>query len=257
MPKKFGSYHEPFVGGGALFFELQRAFGDKIRYVLGDTNRDLIVAYREVRDQPGELLRRLRAMQKKNTEAFYYRVRDFDIESIDPLVPGADSARAARMIYLNKTCFNGLHRVNRAGRFNVPYGYRVKPNIADEIAIGAASRALQGSTLRHCSFVETAKHAARGDFVYFDPPYMPLSETSNFTAYGSDGFGWTHHVELYRVAGALKARGVHVLISNSANPRIMKLYKNDPDFKVETIEAARSINATGHGRGKIKELIIT
>ncbi len=255
MPKKFGTYYEPFVGGGALFFELRATFGTKRRYVLGDTNQNLVIAYREIRDRPHDLIRRLRGM--KNNEKFFYAVRAIDLEALHDATPGRDSARAARLIYLNKTCFNGLHRVNRAGKFNVPFGYYANPPICDEQNLLACSRALKKVALFNQTFDATAADASKGDFVYFDPPYLPLSSTSNFTAYDSAGFGWSHHIALHDTARALKKRGVHVMISNSANKRIIELYRSTGDFKVETIQAARSINAQGGGRGKIAELVIT
>ena len=192
----------------------------------------------------------------KNNEKFFYKVRAIDLDALHAETPGLDSARAARLIYLNKTCFNGLHRVNRAGKFNVPFGGYANPLICDQENILAVSCALKKVALYNQSFDATAADAVKGDFVYFDPPYLPLSPTSNFTAYDSAGFGWTHHVALFDTASALKKRGVHVLISNSANERLIKLWKSG-GFKVETIQAARSINASAGGRGKIAELLIS
>lgn len=256
VPKTFATYYEPFVGGGALFFELRATFGasKSRRYVIGDTNADLIHAYREIRDRPDDLIRRLRGM--KNNEAFFKKVRAFNLDTLEPTTPGINSARAARMIYLNKTCFNGLHRVNRKGEFNVPFGHYAKTKICDESNLRACQAALQGVSISNASFTVTSEDAKEGDFVYFDPPYLPISDTSDFTAY-STPFAWTHHVALYEHAKRLKERGVHVLISNSASPRIVKLYGEDRAFKVETIAAARSINAHGDKRGKIQELLIT
>jgi DNA adenine methylase len=254
VPKKFGSYCEPFVGGGAFFFELRGTFGTSKRYFLGDTNSDLIHAYREIRDRPHDLLRRLRGM--KNNEAFFKKIRAWNPDALDPATDGLASARAARMIYLNKTCFNGLHRVNRKGEFNVPFGHYANPKIADKENILACSKALQRVAVSDAPFAVTSEDAKPGDLVYFDPPYLPLSETSNFTAYGAP-FLWAQHVALYEHAKKLKARGVHVLLSNSASPRIVKLYGEDRAFKVDVIAAARSINSHGDKRGKIQELIIS
>lgn len=255
IPKKFGTYYEPFVGGGALFFALRSSLGMSRRYVLGDMNQNLVITYREIRDRPHDLIRRLRGM--KNTKKFFLAVRAIDLESMHEATPGRDSARAARLIYLNKTCFNGLHRVNRAGQFNVPFGGYPNPKICDEENILACSRALKKVALYNQTFSETVADATEGDFAYFDPPYFPLSLTSNFTAYDLAGFGWSHHVALHDTALALKKRGVHVMISNSASPRILELYKSSGAFKVDTIHAARSINASANGRGKIPELLIT
>lgn len=255
MPKEFGAYYEPFVGGGALFFDIfASSFGER-RYVLGDMNRDLVTAYREIRDNPDELIRRLRGME--NNETFYYCVRAIDLDALHPETSGIDSARAARMIYLNKTCFNGLHRVNRVGRFNVPFGRYAKPLICDRVNILACSKAFARTSILHKSFHRTALEADAGDFVYFDPPYVPLTETSNFTTYAAFGFKWADHVHLFEIAKTLKQRGVHVLISNSNNRFIRQMYEAEPMFKVEVIHAARSINAKADGRGKIEELLIS
>ncbi len=255
MPRKFATYYEPFVGGGAVFFALRSLLGPSRRYVLGDMNENLVLAYRELRDRPHDLIRRLRGM--KNTEKFFYAVRAMDLEALHDATPGRDSARAARLIYLNKTCFNGLHRVNRAGKFNTPFGHYAKPLICDAENLLSVACALKKVAIYNQSFDATVADASKGDFVYFDPPYLPLSPTSNFTAYDSAGFGWSHHVALHDTALALKKRGVHVVLSNSANKRIIELYKSTGKFKVETIQAARSINASANGRGKISELLIS
>ncbi len=254
VPKAFNRYYEPFVGGGALYFELVSTHVGK-QFVIGDTNRDLVVAYREVRDNPHELIRRLSGM--KNDEKFFYDVRAIDLNALDLLTPGLSNARAARMIYLNKTCFNGLHRMNKAGRFNTPFGKYAKPLICDRENILACSKVLRQTRILSCSFDDTVYAAGRGDFVYFDPPYAPLSETSNFSAYGETGFKWVEQIKLCETARALKKRGVNVLLSNSNNPFIRELYARDGEFKIETVHAPRSINATGKGRGKIAELLIS
>lgn len=248
LPKTFGAYHEPFVGGGALFFELSAVFGTGKKFRISDVNEDLIAAYRTIRDAPSDLIRRLRRM--KNEEDFYYRMR--------ARKPGGrgdnEWARAARMIYLNKTCYNGLHRVNRQGQFNVPFGHYLYPKICDAENILACSYALHKVEITHRPYTETLKNVSAGDLVYCDPPYLPIAET-DFTAYDSNGFGWAHHVELHAFAVELKRRGVHVMISNSASPRIRSLYRKG--FKIEEIEAPRSIGASGSTRGYVTELIIT
>jgi DNA adenine methylase len=255
LPKKFNAYHEPFVGGGALFWELRAIFGlaSSRRFRISDINTDLISAYREVRDNPSELIRRLRGM--KNNERFYYRVRAINLDELPVNTPGIESARAARMIYLNKTCFNGLHRVNRRGQFNVPFGRYANPAICDAENLLVCSRLLRNVEITSRPFFDTLDLAQPGDLVYCDPPYLPISETSNFTSYDSNGFGWSDHVRLHDFARQLKAKGVHVMISNSASPRIRDLYRKG--FRVDEVQAPRSINATGSKRGNVTELIIT
>lgn len=258
MPKNWNRYYEPFVGGGALFFAL-RARDVNTEFFLSDTNGDLINAYREIRERPNQLIRRLRGM--KNDERFYYRVRDFDIDTIPDDEPGKESARAARFIYLNRTCFNGLYRVNRSGRFNVPFGGYASPLICDAKNIKAVSRALRKVHLYRLPFHVTMLQSTRGrdtpsagDFVYFDPPYMPMTKTSMFTAYTPNGFGFAQHTQLRDVALELKRRGVHVMISNSNHPEIRKLYAKG--FKVEEVTASRSVAANHERRGAIIDLII-
>lgn len=253
MPSMFADYYEPFVGGGALFFHLRSQHIDSARrYVIGDTNEQLITSYRVVRDECTDLVRRLRGM--KNSERVFYKVRDIDLDLLPANTPGLHAAIATRLIYLNKTCFNGLHRVNRAGRFNTPFGHYPNPAICDEPNLRAVSRALRGVSILNAPFATTVKHARAGDLVYFDPPYLPISDQS-FTRYGAMGFGYGQHAELAQLARDLKARGVHVIVSNSDAPRVRELYADG--FTIHEIMAARSINAQGDGRAKIKELIIT
>ena len=169
---------------------------------------------------------------------------------------GTDPEVAAWLLYLNRTCFNGLYRVNRSNEFNVPFGRYVNPNICDAARLRACSTALQGIELACADFERVGALARSGDFVYFDPPYLPMSKTSSFTAYTSEGFGLSEHRRLRDLALDLKARGVHVLISNSSAPAIEELYA-DAAFKVIRIEANRAINSNAAGRGKITELAIT
>jgi DNA adenine methylase len=258
MPSTFENYYEPFVGGGALFFylsassTLSKTASDRERcFVIGDTNEDLIASYRAVRDTPRDLVRRLRGM--KNTEAFFRKVREIDLSQLPGDTMGLTAATAARFIYLNKTCFNGLHRVNRAGQFNTPFGHYPKPAICDEANLRACSRVLKRAAIRNGPFAATVVDAKPGDLVYFDPPYMPIAEQS-FTSYSANGFGYGQHAELAGCARELRARGVHVMISNSDTARVRALYEG---FTIHEVQAARSINATGSGRGKITELIIT
>jgi DNA adenine methylase len=244
-PRAFRAYHEPFVGGGALFFEL-RALG-RLRgpVVLSDRNPPLMEAYGAIRDRAGAVIRHLK--RHRNDEDHFYRVRAQDPGSLSP------AARAARIIYLNRTCFNGLYRENRAGRFNVPFGRYANPRICDEDNLRAVARALRGVDLSCAPYDAVLDAAEERDFVYFDPPYQPLSRTSSFTAYHREGFGPEDQERLRDAFAALAARGVHVLLSNSDTPLIRKLYRG---FRIDQVHAARAINSKGDRRGKVAELII-
>lgn len=241
VPATFGRYHEPFVGGAAMFYALQPA-----RAVVGDTNPELVNAYTVVRDSVGGLIVELH--QHFYDKDHFYEVRALDPRTLSP------TARAARFIFLNRTCFNGLHRVNRRGQFNVPFGQYTNPVICDAANLRACSAALQSVDLNEEPFERVLDRAVAGDFVYFDPPYLPISATSSFTAYTADGFGLTDHRRLRDVAAILKARGVSVLISNSAAPAIRALYADG--FEVTQVLAARAINSKAGGRGAVTELMI-
>ncbi|CAN5908173.1 DNA adenine methylase [soil metagenome] len=241
IPETWGTYHEPFVGGGAMFFGLHPE-----RAVLSDTNPELIHCYETVRDDVDGLIDELR--KHHYDKGLFYAVRAQQPSTLTP------AARAARFIYLNKTCFNGLHRVNRKGEFNVPFGAYKNPQICDEPNLRACSAALQGVTILLSPFEAVMTCAEPGDFVYFDPPYLPISATSSFTGYTADGFSARDHLVLRDVARELKARGVHVVISNSAPAGIVQLYADG--FEIARVGASRSINAKGDRRGKVEELII-
>jgi DNA adenine methylase len=244
VPAKFGTYHEPFVGGGALYFALW-SLGRVRRAVLSDVNADLIGTYEAVRDDVEAVIAALRA--HRNEASYFYEVRALDPAALTP------AERAARVIYLNKTCFNGLYRVNSRGLFNVPFGDNPGATICDGEGLRAASRALGDADLRCESFDTVAARAKRGDFVYFDPPYQPLSKTAYFTAYARDGFGEAEQRRLAEVFGRLGRRGVHVLLSNSDAPFTRRLYAS---FRHDVVDARRAINSKGTRRGKIAELIV-
>lgn len=241
VPSRFGAYHEPFVGGGALFFEL----GPRLAH-LSDVNERLVRTYRGVRNGASKLIKRLASYP--HDREFFLRLR---AESIDA---AADVEVAAWFIYLNRTGYNGLYRVNSKNRFNVPFGSYARPTICDAPRLRACSRALEGAELRHESFEGVLTRARRGDFVYFDPPYIPLSVSSSFTSYTSEGFGMEEQRRLRDVAVELKKRGVKVLLSNSSAPAVIELYERH--FTLEKVDATRMINCQGAGRGRIKELVI-
>jgi DNA adenine methylase len=242
LPARFGTYHEPFIGGGALYFHLQPA-----RAVLSDNNERLVRAYRGVRDGVERVIRLLG--QYPHDKDFFLSFREHDIDR------DSDAEVAAWLVYLNKTGFNGLYRVNSQNRFNVPFGRYTNPNICDEENLRACSLALQEADLPFAEdFASVLHRARRGDLVYFDPPYLPLSVTSSFTSYTSEGFGLADHVRLRDVALDLKKRGVHVIVSNSSAPAVVELYEKG--FAIERVAANRAVNSKADGRGAVTELII-
>jgi DNA adenine methylase len=252
LPAEFNSYHEPFVGGGALFWKLVSTLPYPCRCFLSDMNPYLIATYRAIRDDVEDVIALLKTMpyQKEFYVAQVARQRDGTIIQLSDVQIGA------WFLYINRSCFNGLWRVNKSGAFNVPFGKYTNPTICDADLLRACSDVLaqNGTVITQTSFDATASRFGVGDLVYFDPPYLPLSETSDFTAYTSGGFGLKEHVKLRDLALTLKQRGVHVIVSNSDMPAIRELYREG--FVIETIMAARSINSKSDGRGKIAELII-
>lgn len=241
VPGAFGRYFEPFVGGGALFFELHNQ-GRIKKAFLSDANAELMGAYQAVRDTLPQVLRHLKG--HRSTSEHYYKVRARD--PIDPIYPSA----AARFIYLNRTCFNGLYRVNKAGKFNVPFGKRKNVTI-DAENLQAVAKALRGVSLKAVSYQKaTVRRAKAGDFVYFDPPY----DGASFTSYTPHGFGEEDQISLAYTFDALVARGVHVLLSNADTPRVRELYAK---HKITEVQARRSVNSDGTGRGKVTELLIS
>ena len=244
VPRSFKRYFEPFVGGGALFFNLY-ANDRALKAFLGDLNAELINCYAAVRDDVDTVIRHLK--KHRNESEYFYLLRSLNVEKLD------DAQRAARIIYLNKTCFNGLYRVNRSGQFNVPFGSYKNPRTCDEDNLHAASAAFQHAKL-HCGpFKELLKQARRGDFVYLDPPYQPLSATANFTSYTSRCFGSRDQEELAQAFAELTKRGCHVMLSNSDNELIHELYG---DYNIKTVYATRAINCKGDRRGRISELLV-
>lgn len=241
VPDFAGTYHEPFLGGGALYFALRPR-----RAVLADCNQRLIRTYRGLRDHPDQVIARLRASPYEKSFYLAQRDRPIDTES--------DVDVAAWMIYLNRTGFNGLYRVNRRNRFNVPFGRHTRPLVCDDVNLQACSTVLQRAQLLHDSFESVESRAQPGDFVYFDPPYEPLSDTSNFTSYSSSGFTIHDQERLRDLALRLKRRKVHVVLSNSAAQPIYALYERH--FEIHEVTALRKVNCRREGRGRITELII-
>lgn len=242
FPKHYETYYEPFLGGGAVFFYLQ-----PFQAVLTDINADLILTYRCVRDNLGELITLLQYHQIRHNSDYYYDARNHH--------GGTDLEKAARFIYLNKTCFNGLYRVNSQGKFNVPVGKYKNPGICQEEVLKLASFALKNVEIKQGNFDQVLNYAiGSNDFVYFDPPYYPLTRTSNFTAYSHVCFDENQQIKLRDIFSKLANKGVKVMLSNSDCPFIRDLYAG---FNIHSILAARSINSHGQKRGKINELLVT
>jgi DNA adenine methylase len=244
FPDRFERYFEPFLGGGAVFFRMN-AREDGVTAHLSDLNDELINCYSVVRDNVEQLIKALK--KHRNESDYYYGVRAMDTSRMTPV------ARAARLIYLNKTCFNGLYRVNRKGEFNVPFGSYKNPRTCDEDNLRAASDALRNARVEHKPFENALKTAKKGDFVYLDPPYQPLSATSSFTSYTSKCFGELDQKRLAEVFAELDRRGCKVMLSNSDNEFVRELYKQ---FRLETVYANRAINCRADRRGRISELLV-
>lgn len=244
IPKKYGRFFEPFVGGGALFFSVKPEYG-----YISDINPELINAYEVVQNNVEELIESLK--KHKNTEKYFYQLRDADLS--EEYKYWSKVQKASRLIYLNKTCFNGLYRMNSDGHFNVPYGFYKNPNIVDEHNLIACSVLLKKTEIALASFEAVEKKARKGDFVYFDPPYVPLNKSS-FTKYYKDDFDLDAQFVLRELCDRLTSKGVMFMLSNSYTETVKELYKN---YHVKVVRANRAINCKADGRGKINELIVT
>jgi DNA adenine methylase len=274
-PRGFDRYVEPFLGSGAVFLDLHNLGLLEGRQVaLSDANADVIGCYRSVRDAPSQVISALRALEaghRSGGAAHFYEIRDRVFNPARRSVHLAgDPARAytpalaAMLIYLNRTGFNGLFRVNARGDFNVPAGRYASPLICDEANLRAWSDALgrPGRTLQVCSFDRALKRVGADDFVYLDPPYAPVSGTARFTAYTAGGFGPAEQELLQRTVITLASRGASVLLSNSAAPQISRLYARhravrSAGLRATTVAARRAINSRAASRGPIREYLIT
>lgn len=246
MPKSIGTYAEPFSGGAAVFFAL--ASEPKRRYkraILADKNLDLVACYEAVRDSVEELIEALG--EYRYDEALFYEVRDKDPATLGTV------ERGARLIFLNRTCYNGLWRVNSKGRFNVPFGRYTAPRIVDPEGLRAASKCLQGVEVRHADYADVTRGLVGGDFVYFDPPYAPVSKTASFSAYAREGFGPAEQARLADELRRLRDAGVPALLSNADTAETNALYK---DFEVHRVRVPRSINSNPKSRGEVWEVLV-
>ncbi len=252
FPAGFHRYFEPFVGGGAVFFHLWKTGRITGAASLFDNNEELINTYIVVRDNPDELIKILAGHKERHSREYYYRIRNLDRQAGGLRALSAPE-RAARTIYLNRTCYNGLYRVNKSGCFNVPVGRYKKPKILDAKLLQAVSYALQGVHLEVRDFRSVVELAEPGDFFYFDPPYHPLSRTSSFTSYTAGSFSEDDQRDLAVVFRRLTAKGCLCMLSNSHTPFILDLYKG---FRVEKVRANRAINVNSNGRGAVAEVVV-
>jgi DNA adenine methylase len=249
IPQNYRFYFEPFVGAGALLFELQPQLA-----IISDANSELINCYKVVKDQPEELIKH--ACSHPINKKYFYRLRsqdrNEDFNGLSPL------ERASRVIFLNKTCYNGLFRVNSRGQFNVPFGKYKDPTVVDALVIRAVSRYLNSTNIQilNKDFALAVATARRDDFIYFDPPYDPVSDTSSFTGYNLHSFDRTEQRRLKEVCDDLHNRGCKLLLSNSATGFIRQLYSDRKRYKVVEVNANRSINSVANNRGKVSELLI-
>ena len=250
FPKKYGTYFEPFFGGGAVLFSVQPK-----KAVINDLNGDLIRVYTVIRDNPDALIEALKGFE--NTAECFYAQRELDRDKTTFNLL-SDVERAARLIFLNRTCYNGLYRVNSAGEFNTPFGRYKKPNIVNEVTIRALHSYLTKNdiSILNSDFAQAVNSATAGDFVYFDPPYDPVSNSAAFTGYNESGFDRNEQTRLRNLCLALVGRGVKVMISNSATDFIKNLY-SQPPFRIRVVRAKRNVNSDGEKRGEVDEYLIT
>ena len=244
MPKSYDRYFEPFIGGGALFFEIQPQ-----NAYISDMNKELINLYSVVRDNVYELIEDL--SKHEVSKEYFLEIRNLD--RTEKYAKLSNVEKASRFIYLNRTCFNGLYRVNSKGEFNVPFGNYKNPRIIDENNLLNCSELLKKTEIVYADFSEILTKVQKGDFVYFDPPYVPLSETSSFTSYTKDGFDIDMQFKLRDVCDELDSLGVKFMLSNSDTKLVNELYEN---YGIKKVFASRQINANADGRGKITEVIV-
>ncbi len=248
FPKKIKRYFDPFVGGGAVAFFLLKTHPEIKKIYISDINKELIITYNVVKRNINELINLLNKYKSKHNKDFYYNLRKKNTEGSTPV------QIAARFIYLNKTCFNGLYRVNSKGEFNVPIGSYKNPGICQEEDLREISKLLQKDDIKMAQFYEVVKCAKKGDFIYFDPPYYPLIKGKSFTTYAKGNFLEEEQKRLAEVFKKLDERGCKVMLSNSDTKFIKDLYKN---YNINLVRATRMINCNAEKRGKINEVVVT
>ena len=250
IPSGFSNYWEPFLGGGAVFFSIsEESMGHS--FVISDINPVLCLFYETVRNKPMDLAEYITATEYHNTPADYYEARS-RFNRLDGKANPVE--KSGLLIYLNRHCYNGLYRVNSRGEFNVPFGSYISPKMPVRDQIMSASSCLARSTIMNRDFQEMLSETEEGDFVYLDPPYEPISQSSSFTAYSKGGFNWNQQKRLSSVLRELDNKGVKFLLSNSGNGYLADLYSG---FKIVTVEARRNINSKGNRRGSVGEILVT
>lgn len=249
MPETYGRYFEPFVGGGALFFDLAPE-----KAVINDFNEELINTYLQIKNNPAELIDLLIKHKENNSKDYYLKLRSADRDGRISRMTGVE--RAARILYMLRVDFNGLYRVNSKNQFNVPYGRYKNPKIVDVDLLHQISNYLNENDVEilQTDFADAVEDAQTGDFVYFDPPYIPLNETSSFTSYTHEGFSYEEQIRLRDTFKELTDRGVYAMLSNSSSHLVEELYQ---EFNIHYVEATRTNGAKSSSRGKISEIIVT
>lgn len=249
FPKKINRYFEPFVGSGAVFFHIIQKYNPK-EIILSDINEELINTYKTIKNNPNKLIKKLKELKEQHSlkqKEFYLKIRDKDPQELDSI------ERAARFIYLNKTCFNGLYRVNSKGKFNVPMGNYKNPDIVQEEKLKLVSKLLKKVKIKKMHFEKVQDLVKKGDFIYFDPPYYPLKKKNSFTTYTKDKFMEEEQERLAEVYKRLHKKGCKVMLSNSDTEFTKKLYS---DFNIKTVQARRVINSDAKSRGLINEILV-
>ena len=246
LPKSYTNYYEPFVGGGAVLFHLQPK-----KAVINDHNEELINVYKVIKDNLEELIIDLKS--HKNETEYFYGIRALDRNINYKNL--SNVKKASRIIYLNKTCYNGLYRVNNSGEFNSPFGRYKTPNIVNEVTLKAVNKYLNNNNIKILNedFEKVLNNVEKGAFVYFDPPYHPVSKSSNFTGYVQGGFNSEDQIRLKELCDKLNKKGIKFLLSNSATSFIEELYK---DYEINYVKASRYINSNAKKRGEIDEVLI-
>lgn len=247
LPKTYTTYYESFIGGGAVLFELQPK-----KAVINDVNGELINLYNVIKDDVELLIEDLK--KHENTPEYFYSIRELDRKK-DKYENLSNVEKASRIVYLNKTCFNGLFRVNKAGEFNSPFGKYKNPNIVDEVTLRAVSKYFNKADIKilNGDFEASLKGIRKGAFVYLDPPYDPVSNSANFTGYDKGGFNRDEQIRLKKLCDKLDKKGVKFLLSNSATDFIKDLYK---DYNIKIVKAKRAINSNGNARGEVDEVLV-
>lgn len=249
LPKSFDTYYEPFIGGGALFFHLipQKA-------VINDYNSEIINCYKVIKENPHELVRELGIHASRNSKEYYLEIRSADRDG--RIKDFSDAEKAARILYMLKVNFNGLYRVNSKNQFNVPYGRYKNPKILDSQLILQISDYLNSNKIEilNSDFEECVKSAQPGDFVYFDPPYIPVNKTSNFTSYTENKFSLLDQYRLRDTINSLTDKNIYVILSNSCVPEIFDMYR---DYSISTVKASRAINSNPRRRSGVEEVLIS